>query len=157
MPNKSENIAKIIEPHIGETGGPLAALRAIQSDIGYLPEDTDTLVADAFNISRAEVKGIVSFYEDFTRTPKGELVIRVCAAEACQAVGGRELIHAAQSEFGVQMGETSPSGSVTLEPVYCLGLCSAAPAAMVGGRLVGKADVDRLRREAKTAIKDEAS
>ncbi|WDI31349.1 NAD(P)H-dependent oxidoreductase subunit E [Hyphococcus flavus] len=147
-------LAKIIEPYVGRTGGLISALRAVQAEVGYLPEETEAVAGDLFNITRAEVKGVISFYHDFTREPKGETVVRLCAAEACQAAGGRQFVSEVEKQYALKMGETSASKDITLEPVYCLGLCSCAPAAMVGGRLVGMASaakvekaIERVKRE----------
>ena len=143
----------IIAPFVGRTGGLISALRAVQDKHGFLPEETDAAAAKAFNLTRAEVKGVISFYHDFHREPKGKVVVRVCAAEACQAVGGRDLVAAVERKLAVKMGETSASKDVTLEPVYCLGLCSCAPAAMVGDRLVGWADATKINSAFEKAVK----
>ena len=82
--NKNAALGEIVQPHIGRTGGLISALRAIQAEYGYLPPETEMAAAAAFNLTRAEVKGVISFYADFVRQPKGETVIRLCAAEACQ-------------------------------------------------------------------------
>lgn len=137
-------LASIVKTHVGKTGGLITALQAAQEAFGFLPPETDAVAADAFNLSRAEVKGVISFYADFHREPKGKTVVRVCAAEACQAAGGRDVIAAVEKKLGLKLGETSASKDVTLEPVYCLGLCSCGPAAMVGERLVGMADADKI-------------
>lgn len=139
-------VASIIEPHVGRTGGLISALHAVQKAHGYLPPETEAAAAKAFNLSRAEVKGVISFYHDFKREPQGKVVVRVCAAEACQAVGGRDLAAALEKKFALKMGATSASKDLTLEPVYCLGLCSCAPAAMVGEKLVARANADKIER-----------
>ncbi len=144
MPPGDQEIRSIIEPYLNKTGGLITALRAVQEAIGHLPEETDAIAADIFNLSRAEVMGVISFYADFHRAPKGRTVIRLCAAEACQAAGGRGLQEQVEGRLALKMGETAPSGNITLETVYCLGLCSAAPAAMVGERLLARADVERV-------------
>lgn len=146
-------LAGLIEPFVGRTGGLISALRAVQDAHGYLPEETEAAAAKAFNLTRAEVKGVISFYHDFHREPKGKVVVRVCAAEACQAVGGRELVAAVERRLAVKMGATSASKDVTLEPVYCLGLCSCAPAAMVGEKLVGWADATKINFAFEKALK----
>ena len=94
--------------------------------------------------SRAEVHGVVTFYHDFRAEPPGRHVLKLCRAEACQAAGGDALAARAQAELGVAIGSTTPDRSVTLEPVYCLGLCATAPAAMLDGRVVGRLDATRL-------------
>ena len=140
-------LAEIVVPFVGKTGGLITALRAIQSKIGYLPPETEAAAAAAFNLSRAEVKGVISFYSDFCRAPKGKTVIRLCAAEACQAQGARSLEAAICKNFAIGAGSTSASGDLTLEHVYCLGLCSAGPAAMVGDRLIGRATPQEISTE----------
>jgi len=137
-------LTTIMTSHVGQTGGLITALRSAQAAFGYLPPETDAVAAEAFNLSRAEIKGVISFYADFHRAPKGRTVVRLCAAEACQAAGGRTLQAAVEKHYALKSGETSASNDLTVEPVYCLGLCSCAPAAMVGDKLVGRADVDRI-------------
>lgn len=142
--SKLDEVAAIIAPWVGRTGGLLSALRAVQAKIGFLPPETEEAAAEAFNLSRAEVKGVISFYSDFSREPKGRVVIRLCAAEACQAQGGRDLEHAIERRFALKTGGTSASGDLTLDHVYCLGLCSAGPAAMVGDKLMAKASEEKI-------------
>ena len=101
-------------------------------------------ILEALNITRAEVHGVVTFYHDFRRAPAGRHVLKLCRAEACQAAGGDPLAAYAEARLGVPMGTTAPDGSVTLEPVYCLGLCATAPSAMLDGRVVGRLDEGRL-------------
>jgi formate dehydrogenase subunit gamma len=125
--------------------GPLLPiLQALQEEFGYIDEAAEPLVAEALNLTRAEVHGVVTFYHDFRRAPAGRHVIKLCRAEACQAAGGDALAARAEARLGVAMGETTPDGGVTLEPVYCLGLCATAPSAMVDGRVVGRLDEQRL-------------
>ena len=109
-------------------------------------------IADALNLSRAEVYGVLSFYHDYRRAPAGPVVVKLCRAEACQAMGALALIDDVCARRGVVLGGTSEDG-VTIEPVYCLGNCALAPAAMVNGRLLGRADVERL----DTAVREARS
>jgi formate dehydrogenase subunit gamma len=139
-----KRLAGLIEPFVGRTGGLLSALRAVQEKIGFLPSETEAAAATAFNLTRAEVKGVISFYADFHREPRGRAVVRLCAAESCQAQGARALEAAVERRLAVKMGATAASGAATLERVYCLGLCSVGPAAMVGGRLFGRASAERI-------------
>jgi formate dehydrogenase subunit gamma len=90
------------------------------------------------------VHGVVTFYHDFRREPAGRHTLKLCRAEACQAAGGDPLALRAEARLGVPMGSTAPNGSVTLQAVYCLGLCAIAPSAMLDGRLVGRLDEGRL-------------
>jgi formate dehydrogenase subunit gamma len=125
--------------------GPLLPiLQALQEEFGYVDEAAEPLVAEALNLTRAEVHGVVTFYHDFRRAPAGRHVVKLCRAEACQAAGSDALAARAEARLGVAMGETTPDGGVTLEPVYCLGLCATAPSAMVDARVVGRLDEQRL-------------
>ena len=151
MNSNDLELKMIVAPHRSKTGGLITALRAVQSRYGYLPDAIETVAADIFNRSRAEVRGVISFYSDFSCAPKGETVVRLCAAEACQAAGGRALAAAVEKSCAAKMGETSPSGRVTLEPVYCLGLCSAAPAAIVNDRLIGLASEEKIEKAIEDA------
>ncbi len=137
-------LTDLIQPYVGRTGGLISACRAIQAKIGYLPPETESAAAAAFNLSKAEVKGVISFYSDFCRSPKGGTVIRLCAAEACQAQGSRPLQAEIERRLAIMPGRTSASGDLTLEHVYCLGLCSAGPAAMVNGKLMAKATAEKI-------------
>jgi formate dehydrogenase subunit gamma len=101
-------------------------------------------LADALNLSRAEVHGVVTFYHDFRREPAGRHVLKICRAEACQAMGGEALVARAEDRLGVACGSTSADGRVTLEPVYCLGLCATGPSAMVDGKVVGRLTARKL-------------
>jgi formate dehydrogenase iron-sulfur subunit len=135
-----ERASEIISQHSGEDGPLLPVLQALQETFGCVPEAAIVMVAEALNLSRAEVHGVVTFYHDFRRQPAGRHIVKLCRAEACQAAGGDALVARAQARLGVAMGATAPDGSVTLEPVYCLGLCATAPSAMIDGRVVGRLD-----------------
>lgn len=133
-------IDEIIAEHQGLEGPLLPIFHAIQAEFGYIPEECLAQIAEALVMSRAEVYGVLSFYHDFRSHPQGRHVVRLCRAEACQAMGARDLHDHARAALGVDWHETSADGKVTLEPVYCLGLCACAPAAMVDGRVIGRLD-----------------
>jgi hypothetical protein len=97
------------------------------------------VIAEALNISKAEVHGVVTFYHDYRSQPAGRHVLKICQAEACQSMGSDEALAANQAALGIGFHETTADGSVTLEPVYCLGLCACAPAAMLDGEVIGTA------------------
>lgn len=137
--DQSIRIGVIVEAFVGRTGGLISALRAVQDEFGFIPPETQEIAAAAFNLSRAEVKGVLSFYSDFRRKPPGRVVVRLCAAESCQAQGGRELVREISRRFALSPGNTSASGDLTLENVYCLGLCSVGPAASVDDCLMARA------------------
>jgi formate dehydrogenase subunit gamma len=140
----SERAAGIIHQHADRPGATLPIFHALQETFGHVPEEAVPLVAQALNLSRAEVHGVVTFYHDFRRTPPGRHVLKLCRAEACQAMGSDDLAARAERRLGVKLGETTPDGRVTVEPIYCLGLCACAPSAMLDGEVVGRLDATRL-------------
>lgn len=119
-------------------------LHKVQEALGCVPEASVPLLADTLNLSRAEVHGVVTFYHDFRREPPGRHVLKMCRAEACQAVGSEALVARAEDRLGVACGNTSADGRVTLEPVYCLGLCATGPSAMLDGKVVGRLTASKL-------------
>ena len=119
-------------------GAMLPVLHALQEEFGYIHEEAIPLVADALNVSKAEVHGVVSFYHDYRRTAPGRHVLRICRAEACQSMGCEPLVDHVEKRLGVKVGETTADGSFTLEPVYCLGLCALSPSAMLDGKPYGR-------------------
>ena len=137
-------VEEILRRHAGREGALLPILNDVQAAFGFVPDGAVPLVAHALNLSRAEVHGVVTFYHDFRREPSGRHVLKLCRAEACQAAGGDPLALRAEARLGVPMGETAADGSVTLEPVYCLGLCALAPSAMLDGKVVARLDECRL-------------
>ena len=130
--------------------GPLLPiLHDIQAEFGYVPQASLPVIAQGLNLSRAEVHGVVSFYHDYRETPAGRHVIKLCRAEACQSMGGDALAERLLGLLGIDWHETSSDGAVTIEPVYCLGLCACAPAAMVDGEVIGRLDADAVQDLAK--------
>jgi formate dehydrogenase subunit gamma len=135
---------EIIAEHAGLEGATLVILHALQEAFGYVPEPAIPMVAEALNLSRAEVHGVFTFYHDFRHAPAGDHVLKLCRAEACQAAGGDALAARAEAKLGIALGHTTADERVTLEPIYCLGLCATAPSAMLDGRIVGRLDEARL-------------
>lgn len=139
-----EDLDAIIREHLGLEGPLLPILHAIQEEHGCVPQNAVPLLADALNISKAEVHGVMSFYHDFREVPAGRHVVKICRAEACQAVGANALADATLEKLGVEWHGTTSNGAVTIEPVYCLGLCACGPAAMVDNKVVGRVDSARM-------------
>jgi len=136
--------AEIIAEHTHLEGATLVILHALQEAFGYVPEPAVPMIAEALGLTRAEVHGVVTFYHDFRHKPAGRHVLKLCRAEACQAAGGDALAARAEAKLGVAIGNTTADERVTLEPIYCLGLCATAPSAMLDGRLVGRLDEARI-------------
>ncbi|MCY4058698.1 MAG: NAD(P)H-dependent oxidoreductase subunit E [Gammaproteobacteria bacterium] len=131
--------------HRDQVGGVLTVLRENVGRFGYVSRTQEHDVAEVFNLSRAEVRGIVSFYHDLKTKPQPSLQVRVCQAEACQSVGARELTKRVETHLGVKLGETTDA--VSLDAVYCLGLCAQAPSMMINGRSLARADLCDLAEE----------
>lgn len=123
-----------------EPGPVLISLQALQAHFGYVPQAAIALVADACNVSRADVHGVLTFYHDLRTSPPPKVHIRLCAAEACQAVGSRELARAVEENFAVGLR----GGTVEIEAAYCFGNCALGPAAMVNGKLIGRTNIEAL-------------
>jgi len=136
--------AEIIAEHSHLEGATLVILHALQEAFGYVPEPAIPMVAEALNLSRAEVHGVVTFYHDFRHAPAGRHVLKLCRAEACQAAGGDALAARAESKLGISLGNTTADGRITVEAVYCLGLCSVSPSAMIDGKVVARLDAKKL-------------
>jgi formate dehydrogenase subunit gamma len=146
MPNTWDAIAAegIIATHEGLEGPMLPILHAMQEEFGCIPEDAIRLIAARLNLTRAEVHGVVSFYHDFRREPAGRHVLKLCRAEACQSMGGEANAARLLQRLGLDWGETTKDGRLTVEAVYCLGLCACAPNAMLDGELHGRLDAGAL-------------
>jgi formate dehydrogenase subunit gamma len=136
--------AEIIAEHSHLEGATLVILHALQEAFGYVPEPAVPMIASALNLSRAEVHGVFTFYHDFRREPAGRHILKLCRAEACQAAGGDVLAARAEARLGITIGNTTADERVTLEPIYCLGLCATAPSAMLDGRVVGRLNEARI-------------
>jgi formate dehydrogenase subunit gamma len=139
----------IIAAHAGLEGPMLPILHALQEEFGFISEPAMRLVAARLNVSRAEVYGVVSFYHDFRQEPAGRHVLKICRAEACQAMGAEA--HAARllDSLGLAWGGTTPDGRLTVEPIYCLGLCACAPSALLDGEVHGRLDGPMLETLAR--------
>nr|WP_298102921.1 formate dehydrogenase subunit gamma [uncultured Shinella sp.] len=126
----------------GLEGPLLPILHEIQAEFGYVPQESLPVIARELNLSRAEVHGVVTFYHDFRDHPTGRHVLKLCRAEACQSMGGDAVAERIKALLGIDFHQTTLDGAVTLEPIYCLGLCSCAPAAMFDGEVHGRVDDD---------------
>ena len=135
-----------------DPGPVLVSLQAVQDRFGYVPAEAVSLIADACNVSRADVHGVLTFYTDLRTSPPPDVPVRLCAAEACQSVGGREL----KRDWERRCGESAELAEATGadEPVFCLGNCALAPAALVGGVLVGRATVEKVESMVRRSLQE---
>ena len=147
----------ICEDHGNRPDELLEILHALQAEFGYVPESAAPAIAQALNLSRAEVHGVISFYHDFRRTPPGRHIVKICRAEACQALNTDALCAHAEKKLRTKFGETSADGSYTLDAVYCLGNCALSPAVMIDGNLFGCVDKKRFNAIIADLDKEEAA
>ena len=135
------DMVRAIAAELKPLDGPLLPiLHALMERFGHVDERAVPIVAGVLNLSRAEVFGVVSFYHDFRTRPAGRHVVKLCQAEACQSMGSAELRHSLEQALGIRLGGTTPDGRITLEPVYCLGLCATAPSALIDGEVHARLD-----------------
>ena len=147
-----QGVGDVLEPRTiaildelkGLEGPLLPILNRVQEEFGYIPEAVLPLIASTLNITRAEVHGVVSFYHDYRRKPAGRHLLKVCRAEACQSMGSDRTSGRLLEALGIDWHETTADGAVTVEPVYCLGLCACSPSAMLDGEVIGRLDEARI-------------
>ncbi|MEQ1484310.1 formate dehydrogenase subunit gamma [Methyloglobulus sp.] len=136
------NVQAIIASLKDKPGALLPILHGIQDELGYVPAETVPAIADALNLSRAEVHGCISFYHYFRDTPPGKTTIHLCRAESCQAMGAKDLENHVKNRLGIDYHETTKDGVFSLEPVYCLGLCACSPSMQIGNEVYGRVSAE---------------
>ena len=144
-------VSEIIASYSYLEGPTIPILHALQENFGYIPEEAVGLLASALNLSIAEVHGTVTFYHDFRKTSVGKHVLKLCRAEACQAMDGLKIAQILLERLGIAWGETTSDGALTVEGVYCLGLCACAPSGFYDGEPIG-----RLNQEVLDAVVQDA-
>ena len=143
-PYSDERAREIIADHMGLEGPALPILHALQAEFGHVPEAAVKEMAEALNVSRAEMHGVVTFYHDFHREPHGRHTLKICRAESCQSMGAEKLANDFLNKLKLEWGQTTPDGKLTVEAVYCLGLCAHSPSALIDGEPVGCIDMHKL-------------
>jgi len=139
-------IGNVIASFAARQDNLLPILHDIQDQFGFVPPAAVPLIAAALNLSRAEVHGVVSFHHHFRSVAPGRHVLRLCRAEACQAMGARQIEAHVRTRLGIGFDETSADGALTLEAVYCLGNCACAPSAMLDGQVHGRLSLQTIDR-----------
>ena len=142
--------SEIIARHAARPGALLPMLQALHEVFGCIAEDAIPIIAAALNLGRAEVHGVVSFYHDFRSSPAGRHVLKLCRAEACQASGGDALAEQVLQQLGLAWGDTTRDGMLTIESVFCLGLCASGPAALLDERPLGRLSTHKLAKVLET-------
>ena len=139
-----EAISDIIDAHRHLEGSLLPILHAVQDRFGYLPPNSNRLIADALRVSEADVHGVISFYHYFRQRPPGKHAVSVCRAEACQAQGCRQLEAHIKTRLGIDFHDVTDDGQFSLEPVYCLGNCACSPSVRLDDQVHARVDAARL-------------
>ena len=134
----------LLAPLVGTPGALMPALHALQDHFGYVASAAIPVIADVFNVSRAEVHGVFSFYDWFRDTPPGRHTLRICRAEACQAMGANALAAHARERLGIDFHATTADGALSLAPAFCFGNCACAPSVMLDEQLHGRMSPARL-------------
>ncbi|RPH54455.1 MAG: formate dehydrogenase subunit gamma [Lysobacterales bacterium] len=139
-----EHIERALADHAAQPGPLLLVLHAVQHRLGYIPPSAVAVIANALNLSRAEVHGVITFYHFFRQRPAGRHLVQLCQAEACKSMRGEQLTAHASRRLGIDLHQTTRDGAVSLEPVYCLGNCACAPSVMIDGELYGRVTAERF-------------
>lgn len=134
----NERAVTLVEQRKNMPGALLPILHALQEEFGYVDEAAIPLIAEALNLSRADVHGTISFYHDFRHHPPAKHILKMCRAESCQSMGCDAVIEHVEKRLGAKLGESTADGSFTLDAVYCLGNCSLSPAVMLDGKPYGR-------------------
>jgi formate dehydrogenase subunit gamma len=137
-------VDEVLTRRAAEPGALLPILHELQDALGFIPADVVPRIAEALNLSRAEVHGVITYYHHFRSTPAAGRVLQICRAESCQAMGADALIAHAQHKLGCGLHGHSTDGAYTLEPAYCLGLCASSPALMLGDEVHARMTPQRL-------------
>jgi formate dehydrogenase subunit gamma len=137
-------VISAVQKYADMPGGLLPLLHEVQASLGHVPKDCVAAIASGMGLSRAEVHGVISFYHDFHDQPRGQTTIHVCRAEACQAMGSRELEEHVKTRLGIEYGDTTADGRFSLEPVYCLGNCACSPSIRIGDDVFARVDASRF-------------
>jgi len=147
-PQPGRTVAEVVTDTVaaleGQRGALLPILHAIQEALGCVPREAVPVLAERLNLSRADVHGVVSFYHDFRAEPAGRTTVKICRAEACQAVGSSRLVDHVRDRYGMELGETRSDGALTVDQVFCLGNCALGPTVQIGARLHGRVDAAKL-------------
>ena len=137
-------VSSAVQKYAETPGGLLPLLHQVQASLGFVPKEAVADIAVGMGLSRAEVHGVIAFYHDFHDEPRGETTIHLCRAEACQAMGSRQLETHVKSRLGIEYGGTTPDGRYSLEPVYCLGNCACSPSIRIGDDVFARVDAGRF-------------
>jgi len=147
-------VREVLARHEGDPGALLAVLQQVQKEYGYLPEDAIREIARARGVPLSQVFGVVTFYSQFRLAPRGRTEVRICKGTACYVAGATQISEALEREYGINEGETTADGALSIEAVACLGCCGLAPVMMVEEEAHGQVDGPEAVRVVTSAVRD---
>jgi NADH:ubiquinone oxidoreductase subunit E len=148
-PTQKAIIDQIIEENKTRPGATMVVLNELQANIGFVSEEMQQYVAEKLQVPVSRVHGVISFYSFFTTTPRGKHTVKFCMGTACYVGGTPALIEKAKQILGVEPGQTTPDGNITVEVCRCVGACSQAPVIVVDDEVIGRMKPNRLPQELK--------
>jgi NADH:ubiquinone oxidoreductase subunit E len=141
---KRQIIDQVLEKNCDVPGAVMVVLNELQNQIGYITEPMQAYVAQRLHVPLGAVHGVVTFYSFFTTRPRGRHTIKFCMGTACYVGGTPQLIEKAKQALGIDIGQTTPDGMVTLEVCRCVGACSQAPVLVVDEEAQGRIRPNKL-------------
>ncbi len=144
LPEKKILIDQILERNKDLPGATMVVLNELQSQIGFVSEAMQAYVAQKLHVPLSAVHGVVSFYSFFTTTPRGKHTIKFCMGTACYVGGTPQLLEKAKQVLGIEIGQTTKDGQITLEICRCVGACSQAPVVVTDEELHGRMRPNKL-------------
>ncbi len=145
-----EDIADILQAFQGRSSNLIPVLQAVQDRYGYIPKESLWPIAESLHIFPSQVQGVMTFYADFSMTPRGRNIVRVCRGTACHVKGGRGVLRVAQKTLGLEDGQTSEDLKFSLETVSCLGACALSPVMVVNKTYYGQMDPKKIESVLKS-------
>lgn len=144
IPEQRATIDQILSENRNLPGATMVVLNELQSRIGFISKAMQTYVAQRLRVPLSEVNGVVTFYSFFTPSPRGKHTVKFCLGTACYVGGAPGLIEKAKQVLGVDPGETTDDGSITVELCRCIGACSQAPTMVVDKDMYGRMHPNKL-------------
>ncbi len=141
-PAQEEELLKVIAENKDDKGALMPILQKAQDIYGYLPVEVQTIISNELNIPLEKVYGVVTFYSQFSLTPKGKYRISVCLGTACYVKGSGDLYDKFMEKLGVESGGCTPDGKFSLEACRCIGACGLAPVLTINEEVYGRLTVD---------------
>jgi NADH:ubiquinone oxidoreductase subunit E len=139
-----DKLKEIIAEHSQQRWPLIPLVQRIQNEFGYIPPQSIPILARALRLFPSQVQGVISFYEQLYTRPRGKKIVRVCRGTACHVRGGKTILKLVKQNLGIEEGETTPDMEYTLETVACIGVCALAPNVVIGDRVFGHMNPQKI-------------